>query len=388
MTTARPSVLVGGGGYGGINVAKALDDVADVTLVDPTEAFVHNVAAWRALVDPEWLERIFFPYEHLLAHGRFLRDRAVAIDGRRVTLESGDVLEPDYLVLATGSAYPFPAKTEEPDIASARARHRAAHEALLAADRALIVGAGPSGLELAGEIKAFFPDKHVIVADISDDILGGPYDQALRDELRRQLDDLGVELRLGTAISELPSASPATLAPIAIAIATADGGELVADIWFRAFGVRAHSEYLEGGSLAGRRDERGYVRVDEHLRVLGETQTFAIGDLSDADRDMAGIANAQARVVAANVRALITGTGELTSYETFPPMIAIPLGPEGGAGLLGDGVADAATIAGLKGRHMGIDRLTALFDAAPPSATPEMDRLNTETSVFTETKVR
>jgi NADH dehydrogenase FAD-containing subunit len=293
MTIARPSVVVVGGGYGGINVAKALDAVADVTLVDPTEAFVHNIAAWRALVEPEWLERIFLPYEHLLARGRFLRDRAVAVDGRRVTLASGDVLEPDYLVLATGSAYPFPAKTEEPDIASARARHRAAHEALLAADRALIVGAGPSGLELAGEIKAFFPAKHVTIVDISDDILVGPYDQALRDE-------------------------------------------------------------------------RGYVRVDEHLRVVGETHTFALGDVSDADRDAAGIANAQAGVVAANVRALITGTGELTSYDTFPPMIASPLGPAGGAGVLGDGVADAATIADLKGRHMGMDRLTALFDAARP----------------------
>jgi NADH dehydrogenase FAD-containing subunit len=364
--TPRSSVVVVGGGYGGINAAKALDDVADVTLVDPTEAFVHNIAAWRALVDPAWLDRIFFPYEHLLAHGRFLRDRAVAIDGRRVTLESGDVLEPDYLVLATGSAYPFPAKTEEPDVASARARHRAAHQALLAADRILIVGAGPSGLELAGEIKAFFPDKRVMIADISDDILVGPYDQALRDELRRQLDDLGIELRLGTAITELPSAPPATLAPIAIA--TADGDELVADVWFRAFGVRAHSQYLEGGTLADRRDQRGYVRVDEHLRVVGETQTFALGDLADADRDMAGIANAQAAVVAANIRALISGTEGLTSYETFAYMIAIPLGPEGGAGLLGDGVADAATIADIKGRHMGTSRLTALFDAAPPLA--------------------
>src|SRR6202022_497191 len=285
-STARPSVVVVGGGYGGINAAKALDDVADITLVDPTEAFVHNVASWRALVDPAWLDRIFCPYDHLLAPGRFLRDRAVAVDGRRVTLASGDVLEPDYLVLATGSAYPFPAKTEESDIASARARHRAAHEALLDADRALIVGAGPSGLELAGEIKAFFPDKHVTVADISDDILVGPYDQALRDELRRQLDALGVELRLGAALSELPSAPPATLAPIAIS--TADGGELVADIWFRAFGVRAHTDYLGNGSPDDRRDERGYVRVDEHLRLVGETQVFAVGDVTDADRDMAG----------------------------------------------------------------------------------------------------
>jgi len=110
---------------------------------------------------------------------------------------------------------------------------------------------------------------------------------------------------------------PATLAPIAIA--TADGRELVADIWFRAFGVRAHSEYLDGGSLEDRRDERGYVRVDEHLRVAGETQTFAIGDLADADRDMAGIANRQAAVVADNIRALITGTASSPATSRSHP---------------------------------------------------------------------
>ena len=42
----------------------------------PPRRFVHNVAAWRALVEPEWLDRIFLPYEHLLTHGRFLRDRS------------------------------------------------------------------------------------------------------------------------------------------------------------------------------------------------------------------------------------------------------------------------------------------------------------------------
>jgi NADH dehydrogenase FAD-containing subunit len=365
-SSSRASVVVVGGGYGGINAAKALDDVADVTLVDPTDAFVHNVAAWRALVEPEWLDRIFLPYEHLLANGRFVRDRAVEVDGRRVKLASGDWLEPDYLVLATGSSYPFPAKTEEPDIASARARLNAAHEALLAAERVLIVGAGPAGLELAGEIKAFHPDKHVTIVDVADDILAGPYDQALREELRRQLDALGVELHLGRALANLPDASPATLD--AIRIATEDGDELVADIWFRTFGVRPHSEYLESGSRSDRRDERGYVRVDEHLRLVGETRVFALGDVADADRDMAGIATAQAAVVGANIRALITGEGELTSWETFPPLIAIPLGPEGGAGLLGDGVAGAATIAEIKGRDMLVDHYAKLFDALPTAA--------------------
>jgi hypothetical protein len=44
-------------------------------------------------------------------------------------------------------------------------------------------------------------------------------------------------------------------------------------------------------------------------------------------------------------------------------MIAIPLGPEGGAGFIGDGVADADTIAELKGRHMLADNYAVLFDA-------------------------
>jgi len=361
--STRPSVVVVGGGYGGINTAKALDDIADVTLVDPTEAFVHNVASWRALVQPEWLDRIFLPYDRLLTNGRFLQDRAVAVNGQGLTLASGRVLEPDYLVLATGSFYPFPAKTEAPDIASARERHRAAHDALVAADRALILGAGPAGLELAGEIKAFYPAKHVTIVDIADDILTGPYDQDLRDELRRQLDVLGVELHLGRAVTRLPKLPPATLG--AIRLSTEDGEELIADIWFRAFGIRPHTEYLTSGSFADRRDERGYVQVDEHLRVVGETRVFAVGDINDADRDMAGIASRQAVVVADNIRALITGKGDLTSWEKFPPMIAIPLGPEGGAGLMGDGVADAATIAELKGRDMFIGHYAELFDAVP-----------------------
>src|SRR3984893_5699342 len=109
---ARPSVVVLGGGYAGINVAKSLDDVADVVLVEPKDAFVHNVAALRALVDPSWLPRIYLPYDGLLAAGRVMRDRAAKIDAGRVELASGGQIDADYIVLATGSAYPFPAKSD------------------------------------------------------------------------------------------------------------------------------------------------------------------------------------------------------------------------------------------------------------------------------------
>lgn len=357
----RPSVAVIGGGYGGITVAKALDDVAAVTLVDPKDAFVHNVAAWRALVEPEWLERIFFPYERLLASGRFVRDRAVEIEGRSVLLASGERLEPDHLVLATGSHYPFPAKLEDTDAASARARVLEAHAALEGAARVLIVGAGPSGLELAGEIRAVDADKEVTIVDSAEDVLAGPYDQELRVELRRQLEALGVKLVLGAALEALPSAPPATRAAISVALA---GGErLEADIWFRCFGVEPQTGYLRG-ALAAAVDERGYVRVDEHLAVADGV--YAIGDIAAADRDMAGIAGAQARVVAANIRAAITGEGEQESYTTFPPLIAVPLGPAGGAGQLPghDGIAGPEVIAEVKGRALLVERFDSLFDAA------------------------
>jgi glycine/D-amino acid oxidase-like deaminating enzyme len=63
-------------------------------------------------VDPSWLPRIYLPYDGLLAAGRVVRDRAAKIDAGRVELASGGQIEADYIVLATGSAYPFLAKSD------------------------------------------------------------------------------------------------------------------------------------------------------------------------------------------------------------------------------------------------------------------------------------
>jgi NADH dehydrogenase FAD-containing subunit len=189
---ASPTVVVIGGGYGGVNVAKSLDDVADVVLVEPKDSFVHNVAALRALVDPSWLPRIYLPYGNLLANGRVVHDRAAKVDVGTVTLASGEEIRADYIVLATGSAYPFPAKSEIDSTATAHAQVRAAHAALSAAQRVLLLGAGPVGIELAGEIKAVWPAKEVTLLDVADDVLGARFRPELKAELRRQLAGMGV----------------------------------------------------------------------------------------------------------------------------------------------------------------------------------------------------
>jgi NADH dehydrogenase FAD-containing subunit len=356
MTTAvyshtRPSVLVLGGGYGGIAVAKGLDDVADVTLVEPKDAFVHNVAALRALVAPEWLPKIFLPYDHLLQNGRVVRDRVVRLEGRQALLASGSAMDADFVVLATGSSYPFPAKSDSTDTLRAHEHYRATHEALRSSGRVLIVGAGAVGLELAGEIAAVWPEKRITIVDLANDILPGGY----RAELRRQLGKLGIELVLGSPLRENPPTPPGVRQPFSVR--TEAGTEIAADIWFRAYGIAPITDYLVG-ELAGLRTPEGYVRVTPYLELPGQEGIFAVGDIAAGHPNGAGRAGRHGDLVAANLRTLITGQGELLEAQVAPPAIILPLGPEGGAGQRPDQeeLLGPEAVAEIKGRDMMIDR--------------------------------
>jgi NADH dehydrogenase FAD-containing subunit len=362
MTEGRPAVVVVGGGYAGIQVARALDDAADVTLVEPRDAFMHNVGALRALADPAWLPRIYFPYGRLLDRGQVVRDRVVKAEPGRVALASGGELSADYLVLATGSAYPFPAKSDAEAAADARVAYRAAHAALAAAGRVLLIGAGAVGIELAGEIMAAWPGKPVTLLDAAPDILGERFRADLKAELRRQLEALGVEILTGSPLRSLPAVPAGELGPVAVT--TEAGREITADIWFRCFGVSPVSDYL-AGELAAARGPDGYVAVTPYLQVAGQERVFALGDVADADHKMAGIAGRQAQVVAANIRALIAGEA-LTAYEPGEPSILVPVGPDGGSGqragmaeLLSPETASAA-----KGRDLMTGRYAELFRVA------------------------
>ncbi|HTT51050.1 MAG TPA: FAD-dependent oxidoreductase [Streptosporangiaceae bacterium] len=358
---AKPAVAVIGGGYAGVNVAKSLDDVADVVLVEPKEAFVHNVASLRALVAPSWLPRIYLPYAGLLSHGRVIRDRAAKVDAGRVELASGDALQAGYIVLATGSAYPFPAKSDVENTAAAHERVLAAHAALAAAGRVLLLGAGPVGIELAGEIAAIWPDKHITLVDPARDVLGARFRAELKAEIRRQLAGLGVHVMLGTQLAADPPGEPGELGTFTVRTRPG-GGELTADIWFRCYGVAPVSDYLAGG-LAAARQPDGFVLVTPQLRVAGQDRVFALGDVAAADHKMAGAASRQAAVVAGNIRALITGQGELARYDPPPPGIIVPIGPDGGAGQRGGqgGLLPAEVVAQLKGRDMMVDRYIELL---------------------------
>src|SRR5690554_6942572 len=100
----EPRVVVVGGGYAGATVARALDDVADVTVVEPKDHFVHAVAALRATVDEAWEDKVFHSYDKLLTRGRVIHDTARVVTPTQVKLSPVTALDADYLVLATGTS--------------------------------------------------------------------------------------------------------------------------------------------------------------------------------------------------------------------------------------------------------------------------------------------
>ena len=153
-------VVIIGGGYAGTMLARSLDPVAEVVLVEPKAAFIHNVAAIRAIIDPSLLDRLILPYDRLLKRGRVEQDRAVAIEDGAVRLATSGSVPADIVVIATGSSYAQPFKASG-DVAAFRSATLDAHEKLRASRSVAIVGAGAVGTELAGEIAAGMPGKTV-----------------------------------------------------------------------------------------------------------------------------------------------------------------------------------------------------------------------------------
>lgn len=360
------TVAIVGGGYAGITVAQALDDHVDVVLIDPKDSFVHNVAALRALVDPAWHDRLFLPYDRLLRHGRVVQSTVVAAGPTGVHLTSGETITADYVVLATGSGYPYPAKMTANHAVAGRSRLRQTSAELERSRRVLLLGAGPVGLELAGEIRSRWPDKAVTIVDPEREILSGGFVAGfdprvaaeLRGSLRRQLTDLGVELVLGTSVrSQLPPAAQYGL----FSCQTWSGRSLTADIWFRCFGRQPVSGVLSR-DLSYSRMRDGRLKVEPDLRLATQRRVFALGDVAaSGGLDSAVVAMEQGELVAANIRALLAG-GPTRRYRCEQPLFLIPLGPRGGASYSPtDGVLDADVTAEYKGRDLFWPKYAGMF---------------------------
>jgi len=355
-------VAVVGGGYGGISAAKALDDIADVTLIEPRDTFVHNVAALRAVVDPEWAEHLFIPYDRLLARGRVRRDRAVRVSATTVELASGAALTPDFTVLATGSTHRYPAKIDIDDADRAVGRLRATHTELARASRVLLLGAGPVGLEFAGEIKAAWPGKAVTIIDPRPTLMPGQFPEEFRKQLQAQLDEMGIELLLETSLNRSPLTGSGLTS--AFTVTTSAGAAVTADIWFACYGASPVTGYL-APDLHTAGQPGSLISVTPELRLPGHSTLFAIGDITAMpEMKMARQASRHAEVAAANIRTLIDGQDTMATYHPAADAIVLPLGPKGGVTYAPEaGVLDASATSGIKGSGLFVDTYREILGA-------------------------
>jgi NADH:ubiquinone reductase (H+-translocating) len=326
---ATPHVVIVGGGFGGLNAAQHLArrDVR-VTLVDRRNHHLFQPLLYQVATAALSPADIAMPLRSILrdvARVRVLlaKVRAVDLAGRRVVLDEG-TLAYDALVLAAGAGHSYFGHDEwEPlapglktleDALEIRRRILLAFEAAERADdgaerRALltfvVIGGGPTGVELAGAIAEIA--RHTIARDFRAIdptqarvllLEGGPrilasFPEDLAAAAARSLARLGVEVRTGALVTQIT--------PDAVWV----GGEQIrsrAVVW--AAGVAGAPL---ARSLGVRLDRAGRVPVDPDLSVPGHPEVFVVGDLSAFPHQtgaplpgVAPVAIQQGRTAAAN----------------------------------------------------------------------------------------
>ena len=302
-----PHVLVLGGGFGGLWATRALATApVRITLVDRTNHHLFQPLLYQVATAGLSAPDIAAPLRHILrkqanATVRLDEVRAIDIGARRVDLAQGQ-LHYDYLLVATGSTHayfgrddwaPFaPGLKTLDDALSIRARVLSAFEAAEREDdpsrRAawlnfVVIGGGPTGVELAGtlaEIARHTLPREFRRADVRDArihlVEAGPrvlaaMPEDLSEKTRQQLQRLGVQVHTGNAVTAI-DAEGITLAGERLASRTV--------LW--AAGVAASPL---GKQLGLATDRAGRVPVSADLSLPGHPEVFVVGDLASVTQD-------------------------------------------------------------------------------------------------------
>ncbi|CAL0329010.1 unnamed protein product [Lupinus luteus] len=311
-------VVIVGGGVAGAILAKNLQHHANVTLVDPKEYFEIPWANLRALVEPSVAERIVINHREYFTKGDLVTSSAVNISETEVFTEDGSEIAYDYLVIATGHKEPIPkTRTERID------QFKEGNEKIKSASSVLIVGGGPTGVELAAEIAVDFPDKKVTIVHKGSRLLEYIGPKASSKTLK-WLRSKKVDVKLEQSV-ELESHSDGNKTYL-----TSLGETIEADAHFLSIGKPLGSAWLRESFLKDDLDADGRVKVDEYLRVKGRGNIFAIGDITDVQEIKQGVyAQAHALLVAKNLKLLTEGGSKepkLGTYKVQAPISIVSLG--------------------------------------------------------------
>jgi NADH:quinone reductase (non-electrogenic) len=312
----RPRVLILGGGFAGIRAARGLADLpVDVTLVDRRNHHTFQPLLYQVALAVLSPANIAQPIRSIFRDKRnieVLMDEAIGFDleRRRARMHSGVELEYDYLIVATGSTHSYFGKNEwaqyAPGLKTVEDATEIRRRVLLAFELAerqmletgthpplnfVVIGGGPTGVELAGAItdiaklymrhdfRHIDPSKAcVLILEGAPRILAN-YPEDLSRKAEEQLKRLGVEVHTGTHVTDVGPGYVMT------------GNRKIASVvtlW--AAGVQASPV---GRLLGVETDRRGCVIVDQYLNPKGHPEIFVCGDLAHVEeggRQIPGVA--------------------------------------------------------------------------------------------------
>ncbi|HWF87088.1 MAG TPA: NAD(P)/FAD-dependent oxidoreductase [Vicinamibacterales bacterium] len=299
---AAPRVVIIGGGFGGLDAARALSGApVHITLADRHNYHLFQPLLYQVATASLSPGDIASPIRWVLRHQRnveVLLAHALAVDpaAKTVALDHGDALSYDYLILATGAAHAYfghdewaaraPGLKTLDDALEMRRRmllafEDAERETDPAAQRRLltfvIIGGGPTGVELAGalaeiarhslkyDFRRIRPESARILLLEGADFLLGTFPPTLRAAARASLTRLGVEVRTAAKVTNV-DASGVQVGDEHIAAQTV--------LW--AAGVAASPL---ARSLGVPLDRVGRVLAEPTLRVPGHPDIFVVGDV-------------------------------------------------------------------------------------------------------------
>jgi NADH dehydrogenase len=342
VSASRPEVVIVGGGFGGLYAARALRGAAvHVTVVDRRNHHLFQPLLYQVATAALNPADIAAPIRSVFRGARnvsVVLAEAVGVDlaGKKLLLADGE-LPYDYLVLATGATHSYFGHEEwapfAPGLKSIEDALEIRRRVLLAYEMAerdaehrrewltfVIIGGGPTGVELAGALAEISRQalsrefQHIDPSHARIILIEGmprvlpPYPEDLSAKARTQLERLGVDVWTGARVTGIDAAG-VTLGHERILARTV--------LW--AAGVAASPL---AKSLGVPLDRAGRVSVEPTLAVSGRSDVFLVGDLSTLEQDgkpVPGVAPAaiqMGRHAARNILRAIAGLpGEPFRYR-------------------------------------------------------------------------
>ncbi|KAH7279215.1 hypothetical protein KP509_37G010700 [Ceratopteris richardii] len=313
----RKRVVVVGGGLAGALSAKLLEDHCDVTLLDPKDYMEVPYARLRSIVEPDITERSLVPHADYLKRANHLLGYAKDVSDKAVVTSTNEELPYDYLIIATGSTYDGPSTKAE-----RIQEFHAENQKLRDAKKVLVIGGGPVGVELTGEIVVDFPEKKVVLAHGGDRLIEFVGPKASKKAFE-WLEQHNVDIRLQERINLDKFSSPSHV------YTTSSGASIEADCHFMCVGKKIGASWMKSTFLSEKQDKDGRLGVDNFLRVKGRSNIFAAGDITAVKEIKQGyLAGKHAQVVSNNVKRLIANpSSKLCAYKPLAtPMALISLG--------------------------------------------------------------